>query len=138
MPSDLEIIQSLSEMSSQELIGILEVPADWTPAALEFARLELARRSVNIEQEIAVSATRRTEELQRRSIQPLTRTEFAWVTLYGVIGLLGLYFVWGDASRYKAEGYLLKSQRCWRVYGIVFGIRMAVLTVGVLIAIGLR
>jgi hypothetical protein len=129
MAIDSDLIRSLSDKSNQELIGILETPADWRPEIVEFARSELGRRSISaaqIDQNLTDKAKKKAEELQKKSTDPLSFWETASTVLYGGgLGLLGLLFVWPQTSRFEAEGYLLKSKKSWRIYWIAFGVRMA-------------
>jgi hypothetical protein len=139
MGIDPELAKDLSEKSNPELIAILEKPDDWMPPVVEFARLELGRRSVapvQIEQLIAEKATQNTEELQRRATQPLSFWEIVFSALYGgVLGLLGLVFIWLQASRFKSQGFLLKANKSWRVYWLGFGCRIAVVLLILAIAL---
>ena len=138
-PIDSDLAKSLSEKSDQELIGILENPADWRPEVVDFARLELGRRSVStaqIEQTLTEKTKLKDEELQRRSSVPLTSWESVFTALYGAgLGLLGLLFVWPQASRFKSEGYILKSKKSWRLYWFAFGARLAAVVILVVIAV---
>ena len=132
-----ELAESLSSKSDQELIEILEHPADWRPEVVDFARSELGRRSVSpeqIEQKIACDAKQRAEEFQKRSYVPLTFWESVFTALYGAcLGLFGLFFVWPQASRFKTDGYILKSKKSWRLYWMAFGARMAVVVILIIV-----
>jgi hypothetical protein len=69
-----DLAKSLCEKSDQELIGILQNPADWMPEVADFARSELGRRSIStaqIDQKLAANTKHKAEELQKRSIEPL-------------------------------------------------------------------
>ncbi|MGA3284266.1 MAG: hypothetical protein ABSD57_07400 [Verrucomicrobiota bacterium] len=115
-----DLAKSLSEKSDQELIGILESPADWKPEVIDFARSELGRRSIStaqIDQKLADSTKQKAEEFQKRSTEPLSFWETVFTALYGGgLGLLGLIFVWPQASRFKSSGFLLKSKKSWHIY----------------------
>jgi hypothetical protein len=130
MPIEPDIAKSLSEKSDAELIAILENPTDWMPPVVEFARSELARRSVSTEQitqTIDINAKQKADELQQRSVQPLSTWDKFFTVLYGgILGLIGLIFVGFQASRLKSDGYLLKSKTMWRIYFIAFGVRVAI------------
>ena len=65
MSIDPDLAKSLSEKSDQELIAILENPADWMPPVVEFARSELAHRSISTEQitqTIDINAKQKADE----------------------------------------------------------------------------
>jgi hypothetical protein len=127
-----EIAKDLSEKSNQELISILENPADWVPQVIDFARSELTRRSVSVEQidqRLAIDAKQKAEEFKLRSTQPLTTWEFFFAAICGFIGLIGLIFVASKASRLKSDGFMLKSKKSWQIWGIVFGIKLVVVFV---------
>lgn len=130
MPIGPDIAKSLSEKSDAELIAILENPTDWMPPVVEFVRSELARRSVStaqIDQKLADDAKHDVEELQKRSTEPLSVWETFLAALYGGgLGLLGLLCVWHDTSRFKSDGYLLKTKRSWRIYWLAFSVRVAI------------
>jgi hypothetical protein len=142
MAIDSDLAKSLSEKSDQELIGILETPADWRPEVIDFSRSELARRSISttqIDQKLAVNTKHTAEELQKRSIEPLTFWEKFFAALYGGgLGLIGLICVWHDTSRFKSEGFLLKSKKSWRLYWLAFGVRMAIVFLVIAFFIFLR
>jgi hypothetical protein len=134
-----ELAESLSSKSDQELIGILERPADWKPEVVDFAHSELGRRSISpeqIEQKIAEDAKQKAEAFQKRSDVPLTFWESVFTALYGAgLGLFGLIFVWPQASRFKTEGYILKSRKSWRLYWMAFGARLAVVVILVIVVV---
>jgi hypothetical protein len=66
-----------------------------------------------------------SEKTKMRADEPLTFLEAFFAGLYGgVLGLLGLIVIWADTSRFKKEGFLLKSKKTWRIYWIAYGIRM--------------
>jgi hypothetical protein len=138
-PIDSDLAKSLSEKSDQELIGILERPADWKPEVVDFARSELGRRSIStaqIEQTLTEKMKQKDEEFQKRSSVPLTFWESVFTALYGAgLGLLGLFFVWPQTSRFKSEGYILKSKKSWRLYWFAFGVRLAAVIILVIIAV---
>lgn len=140
-PIDSDLVKSLSEQSDQELIGILENPADWRPEVVEFARSELGRRSLsieNIDQTLAEKSKQRAEELQKRADVPLTFWESVFTALYGAgLGLLGALFVYFQVSRFKAEGYTLKCTRSWRLYWFAFGARIVGIILLVIFGIAL-
>jgi hypothetical protein len=76
------------------------------------------------------------EEFQKRSSVPLTFWESVFTALYGAgLGLLGLFFVWPQTSRFKSEGYILKSKKSWRLYWFAFGVRLAAVIILVIIAV---
>jgi hypothetical protein len=136
---DSYLARTLSEKTDQELIGILESPTDWEAKAVGFARSELGRRSIStaqIEQMIAEKTKRKAEELQQRSSVRLTFWESVFIALDGAaLGLLGLFFVWPQASRFKSDGYILKSEKSWRLYWFAFGVRLAAVVILVIIAV---
>ena len=125
---DSVLAKSLRERSDRELLSILENPVDWRPEVIDFARSELGRRSIStaqIDQKLSNEAHQRAIELQERSRLPLTSWESFWTILYGAgLGLLGLFAVWPQASRFKLNGYILKSKRSWRLYWFAFGARI--------------
>ena len=135
---DLDLAHSISVKSNQELIGILEHPAEWRQEVVDFARSELGRRSISsaqIDQTLVKKAGQRAEELQERATVPLTFWESTFTILYGAaLGLLGLIFVWPQASGFKCSGYTLKHHKSWRIYWLAFGIRFAAVVVIVIIA----
>ena len=128
-----------AEKTDQELIDILESPADWKPEVVDFARLELRRRSISpeqIEQKIAEDAKQRAEAFQKRADVPLTFWESVFTALYGAgLGLFGLLFVWPRASRFKSDGYILKSRKSWRLYWMAFAGRLAVVVILIIAAV---
>ena len=138
-PIDPELAKSLSEKPDQELMDILEKSADWKPEVVEFARAELNRRSVStveIEQKFADKVKQNNEELQKRSNVPLTFWESFFTILFGAgLGLFGLFFVWPQASRFKNDGYILKSKKSWRLYWFAFGARLTVAIILIAIAV---
>ncbi|HEX3627046.1 MAG TPA: hypothetical protein VH280_16675 [Verrucomicrobiae bacterium] len=121
---DSELAKSLSKKTDQELVAILECPADWRPEVVDFARFELGRRSVpmeQIEEALAKTEKLKDEELQKRSNVPLPLWESILPVLAGFgLNLFGLIYVGLQASRYKSDGYALKSKRMWRLY--LFGL----------------
>lgn len=122
-----ELIKSLSEKTDKELIGILESPDYWQPEVVEFARSELARRSVPVEQiegEITEKAKIEAEELQKKAQVPLTSSDVVWTVINGIIGPMGpgLLLQFWLASGFKNEGYFLKSKKSWRLFWLVFAI----------------
>jgi hypothetical protein len=130
MAIDSDLVKSLSEKSDQELIGILDTPADWRPEVVDFARSELGRRSISteqIDQKLAENTKHKAEELQKRLIVPLTFWDIFFTAMYGgALGLFGLLLLWPQASRFKREGFLLKAKKSWRIYWLAFGVRMAI------------
>jgi hypothetical protein len=136
---ELELAESLSSKTDQELIGMLERPAEWRPEVVDFARSELGRRSFSpeqIEQKIAKNTMQQAEAFQKRSDVPLTFWESVFTALYGAgLGLFGLLFVWPQASQFKTEGYILKSRKSWRLYWLAFGARLAVVVILIIIAV---
>jgi hypothetical protein len=130
-PIDPELAKNLSAKSEQELFGILENPADWRPEVIDVARAELGRRSISqaqIDETLAEDEKRRIEQLGPMANEPLTLSESVSAALSAVgLGLLGLVFVWPQAHRFKARGYLLKSKRVWSVYWKAFGVRIVIL-----------
>jgi len=122
-----ELIKSLSEKSDKELVGILESPDYWQPDVVEFARSELGRRSVPVEQiesKITEKARIDVEELQKKAQLPLASRDVVWTVINGIIGLAGPGFFcqYWLASGFKNEGYLLKSKKSWRLFWLVFAI----------------
>jgi hypothetical protein len=136
MAIDSDLAKSLSEKSDSELIGILENSADWKPEVVDFARSELGRRSISttqIDQKLADNAAQKAEELRKRSTEPLTFWETVFAAIDGgALGLFGLVFLWPQASRFKSDGYLLKSKKSWQLYWFAFGVRITI----VLLVIG--
>jgi hypothetical protein len=89
-----------------------------------------------LEQKLAEERKQKAEELQKRPVEPLTFWESFWTALYGAgLGLLGLIFVWPQASRFKSEGYILKSRKSWQLYWMAFGARLAVVVILVIVAV---
>ena len=131
MAIEPDLAKSLSEEPNQELIAILEKPDDWTPEVVEFARLELSRRSVSsaeINEQLAARAKQKAGE-------PLTFLEAACSALYGgALGLIGLALLRSQAARFKSEGFFLKSAKSWRIYWMAFGVWVSTILVGVAIA----
>jgi len=116
---------SLSGKSDKELVGILQSPNYWQPAVVEFARSELARRSVPVEQiesKITEKVQIAAEELQKKAQVPLASGDVVWTVLNGIIGPPGLLLQYWLASRFKNEGYVLKSKKSWRLFWLVFAI----------------
>lgn len=142
MAIDTDLAKSLSEKSDQELIGILETPADWRPEVIDFARSELGRRSISttqIDQKLASNTKHTAEELQKRSIEPLTFWQTFFAALYGGgLGLLGLICVWYDTSRFKSDGYQLKAKKSWRIYWLALGVRITAVVLLIIIAVSTR
>lgn len=140
-PIDGDLAKSLSQKSDDELIHILEKADLWRSEVIDFAKLELKRRSVStaqIEQSLAEKSKRREEELEKRSSIPLTFWESVFTALYGAgLGLLGLLFVWPQASRFESDGYILKSEKSWRLYWFAFGLRAAVIIIAIIIGVGI-
>ena len=144
-PIDSNFAKSLSEKSDQELVGILENPADWRPEVIDFARSELARRAASpaqvvspaqTEQKLEEDTKKTDEERQKRSSLPLSFWESVFTAFYGAgLGLLGLFFVWARSSRFKSNGYTLKSKKSWQLYWFAFGVRLAVVAILVIIAV---
>jgi hypothetical protein len=130
MAIDSDLVKSLSEKSDQELIGILDTPADWRPEVIDFVRSELGRRSIStsqIDQKLADNTRQRVEELQKKSIEPLSFWDTVFTALYGGgLGLFGLIFVWPQSSRFKSDGFVLKYKKSWQIYWLAFGVRMAI------------
>jgi hypothetical protein len=130
MVIDSDLAKSFSEKSDQELIGILETPADWRPEIVDYVCAELGRRSIStaqIDQKLAENTKQKAEELQKRSIMPLTFWETFFAALDGgALGLFGLLFLWPQASRFKREGFLLKAKKSWRIYWLAFCVRIAI------------
>ena len=125
MSIDPNIAKNLSEKSDQDLIAIVANPADWMPPVVEFARSELGRRSISVDQinqMLAINAKHESEEFQQKSNQALTAWEITWTALAGVLGLLGLIFVIPQSSRFTSNGFLRKAKQSWRIYWLVFGI----------------
>jgi len=137
--SDLE--KSLSEKPDRDLVSILENPDDWKPEVVDFARLELGRRSVSltqIDRTLAEKDKQKDEELQRRSIVPLTFWESFFAVLDGaLLGLFGLLFIWPQASRFRANGYMLKSKKSWKLYWVAFGVRVTVVIISLVIIVSI-
>ncbi len=132
------IEKGLSTKSDQELIAMLENPSDWMPFVLNLVRSELGRRSISpaqVDERIAIKAKQIAEDFQKRSTLPLTSWETIWTVLYGVIGLIGLFFVNSQASSFKTDGYLLKHRKSWRVFWLVFGLKTLLVAIIILIAI---
>jgi len=75
------------------------------------------------------------EELQKRPTEKLSFWEAVFTALYGVLGLLGLIFVWIQASQFKSDGYLIKAKESWRLFWLVFGIKIALVLILIWIAI---
>jgi hypothetical protein len=76
------------------------------------------------------------EKLARYANDPLTFWESVFTALYGAgLGLLGLIFVWPQASRFRSAGYILKAKKSWRLYWFAFGIRLAAVVILVIIAV---
>jgi hypothetical protein len=88
-PFDMDEIQKgLSTKSDQELIGILESPADWMPSVLELTRSELRRRSISpeqIEDRVALVAKQKLEK-------PVSRSFFRWRSAAIALWLLGVVY----------------------------------------------
>jgi hypothetical protein len=107
----------------------LDNPADWRSEVVDFARSELGRRSIStaqIDQKHAANAKQEAEELRKKSTERLTFWETVISALYGGgLGLFGLLFLWPQASRFKSEGFLLKSKKSWRIYWLALGVRIA-------------
>lgn len=133
MAIDPDLAKSLSAKSNQELIAILEEPDNWMPPVIEFARSELGRRSIStaqIDHVIANNAEQKADEYQRRATEPLSFWETVFSALYGGgLGLIGLLFLWRQSSQFRVEGFLLKSNKSWRIYWLAFGIRIAVMLI---------
>jgi hypothetical protein len=113
---DPELTKSLSEKSDNDLVGILESPADWQPEVVEFVRSELERRSVPVEQiesKIKEKAKLDAEELQKRAQVPLASGDVVWTVINGIIGPMGpgLLLQFWIASGFKNKGYFLKSKK---------------------------
>ena len=51
------------------------------------------------------------------------------------LGLLGLFFVWPRASRFKSEGYILKSKKSWQVYWFAFSARLAAMLIFIIVVL---
>ena len=62
----------------------------------------------------------------------LTVWEFTSVVLGGLIGLLGLVFVWPMAAGFKSSGFPIKAKRTWKVYWLVFGIKCLLMLIVIL------
>ena len=89
-----------------------------------------------LEQKLAEEKKQKAEELQKRLIEPLTFWESVWTALFGAgLGLFGLVFVWPQASRFKKDGYILKSKKSWHLYWMAFGARLAVVVILVIVAV---
>jgi hypothetical protein len=136
---DSDLAKSLSEKSDRELIDILGNPADWKPEVVDFARSELGRRSIStaqIDQKLAEEKKQKAEELEKKSNEPLTFWESVFAAFNGaVLGLLGLFFVWPRAARFKSNGYILKSKKSWRLYWFGFGVRLTAVVILITISI---
>jgi hypothetical protein len=135
----LENEKSLSSKSDQQLIAILENPAEWMPSVLELTHLELARRSISPEQiaeGISTIAKQKAEEFQQRSTKPMTVWETFLAAFYGgILGLvIGLIFVNSQASEFKKTGYFLKHRRAWRVFWLAITLKFALFGILMLIA----
>jgi len=135
---DSDLAGSLSEKSNEELIGILASPADWRPAVINVARSELGRRSIStaqVEQKLAEDAKKKAEEFQKRSDVPLSFWDSVFTALCGaILGLFGLFFVWPLASRFRRDGYIMKSKKSWRLYWFAFCVRLAAVVILVIVA----
>jgi vacuolar-type H+-ATPase subunit H len=89
-----------------------------------------------LEQKLAEDRKQKAEELQKRLIEPLTFWESVFTALYGAgLGLFGLVFVWPQASRFKSDGYILKSRMSWRLYWMAFGARLAVVVILLIVVV---
>ena len=85
---------------------------------------------------IAEKAKQEAEAFQKRSDVPLTFWECFFEVVCGAcLGLFGLLFVWPQASRFKREGYILKSKKTWRLYWMGFGARLAVVIIMVVVVV---
>src|SRR5215470_16760534 len=112
-----DLAKSLSEKSVRELVAILENPGDWKPEVIDFARMELGRRSIQVDQVLAEAMKEKAEESQKRGTVALTFRESFFAALYGVgLGFLGLVFQWPAASRFQSNSYILKHQKSWQLY----------------------
>jgi hypothetical protein len=75
-----------------------------------------------------------TDEQAQRTIQPLSISEIIFTALAGVIGLIGLFFVIPQASRFKANGFLLKHRKTWQIYWLALGLKLAFVLLVIVIA----
>ena len=93
------------------------------PEVVDFTRSELGRRSIStaqIDQRNADCAKQKAEE-----------SLSVWETISaalegGGLGLLDLFFAWLQASKFKSNGYLLKSKKLWKIATVAFGIRVVI------------
>jgi hypothetical protein len=107
----------------------------WTNVA-ELCKNDIVKSKPIDPKELEQDRKQKVEEFQKRQFEPLTFWDSFFTALYGAgLGLFGLVFVWPQASRFKSDGYILKSKKSWQLYWMAFGARLAIVILLVIVAV---